>query len=396
MRIKNVLGSTLVIMLCVLFSIGYAEDKNDFKSYKQKMDSEFEQYEDKQEKEFKEYRKKLEKAFQEYKESVSKVWGKKHVAVPSRKDWVQYRDNMRERNIVNFKNGTAKVQVKMTEQKAKNSEKCQKELRQAVVNTIAASADTRSIIDIAKKPSTPRENSHPAVLKGQIKNKQGEKVTSENAKDFAKQVVKDKKVQKIEQKKDEGEKGVIASVEFKLVPDHLKKRAKRYMPIVTEHAKKRDFEVQLILALIETESYFNPTARSPIPAFGLMQLVPTTGGRDAYQFVYGKDKAPTDEFLYQPEKNVRLGVAYMHIVYTRYLKEIKNEKSRLWCTIAAYNTGAGNVLRTFAPGKEEALQKINSMDPEEVYSYLRRELPYKETRKYVKKVRNKMAHYSSI
>ena len=46
----------------------------------------------------------------------------------------------------------------------------------------------------------------------------------------------------------------------------------------------------VVFAVIHTESYYNPKARSGAPAYGLMQLVPTSGGRAAYRYVYKKDQ----------------------------------------------------------------------------------------------------------
>ena len=70
----------------------------------------------------------------------------------------------------------------------------------------------------------------------------------------------------------------------------------------------------------------------------------------------------------------------------KYLNDIKNPVSREYCVIAAYNTGAGNVLRTFDPDRDRAPHRINSLGPLQVYNTLRRKLPYDETRRYLTKV----------
>ena len=80
-----------------------------------------------------------------------------------------------------------------------------------------------------------------------------------------------------------------------------------------------------------------------------------------------------------------------------FFKSIQNEKSATYCTISAYNTGAGNVAKSFT-GKTKlkpAIQVINSKSPRGVYDHLKRELPYKETRDYLEKVTERMAYYAS-
>ena len=109
---------------------------------------------------------------------------------------------------------------------------------------------------------------------------------------------------------------------------------------------------------------------------------------DAYEHVYGEKLLLDPEYLYDPSNNVKLGAAYLDVLNSRYLRLISNPDSRLLCTIAAYNTGAGNVARAFTGRTSvgEAAQIINGMTPEEVYRHLREHLPYEETRNYIRKV----------
>ena len=144
----------------------------------------------------------------------------------------------------------------------------------------------------------------------------------------------------------------------------------------------------LIYAIIQTESSFNPMARSYIPAFGLMQIVPKTAGADTAKFLYGKRKIFSSSYLYNSTNNIKIGSYYLHILYFKYLKNIKNKKSRYYCTIAAYNTGAGNVAKAFIGNYNiyKASKKINKMSQNQVYKTLMRNLPYRETKNYLYKV----------
>ena len=94
-------------------------------------------------------------------------------------------------------------------------------------------------------------------------------------------------------------------------------------------------------------------------------------------------------------KNIEVGATYLNILYYRYLRGIKNEDSRLFCTIAAYNTGAGNVAKAFTGKRrlKSALAKINALSPQEVYDHLIEHLPYEETRKYLAKVTKRIPKY---
>ena len=178
--------------------------------------------------------------------------------------------------------------------------------------------------------------------------------------------------------------------------DYLSERARQYIGPVAAEARRRQLPASLVYAVIETESHFNPRARSHIPAFGLMQLVPKSGGLDAYHYVYGEKKVLAPEYFFQPNQNVELGVAYLDLLYRRYLRAIKDDQSRLFCTIAAYNTGAGNVAKAFtgANNVRVAASVINEMSSDEVYTYLLENLPYDETRNYLRKVTAAQARYA--
>ena len=76
-------------------------------------------------------------------------------------------------------------------------------------------------------------------------------------------------------------------------------------------------------------------------------------------------------------------------------------------TIAAYNGGANSVIRSFTgkftkrhypsrySWRRHAFKKINKLSADELYNHLRAYLPARETRNYLKKVRNRMEKYST-
>ncbi len=56
---------------------------------------------------------------------------------------------------------------------------------------------------------------------------------------------------------------------------------------------------------------------------------------------------------------------------------------------------AGNLSRSLTGRAriQPAIDRVNTMDPEELYTYLRENLPYRETRDYIRKVRKRMRLY---
>ena len=167
---------------------------------------------------------------------------------------------------------------------------------------------------------------------------------------------------------------------------------------IKAYAKQYDVPVSVIMAIIETESSFNPRAVSPIPAFGLMQLVPKTAGLDAHLFVHGEKKIVSADYLFNEENNLKLGSAYFHLLTHRYLRKISDPTVRFYCAVASYNTGVGNVAKTFTGKKSisAAVKAINQMAPNEVYDFLLTHLPAQETRNYLKKVVTRMEKYKQF
>ncbi|MBL4942352.1 MAG: transglycosylase SLT domain-containing protein [Colwellia sp.] len=177
-------------------------------------------------------------------------------------------------------------------------------------------------------------------------------------------------------------------------------KAKPFIGQVKNQSERWQLSPSLMLAIMHTESYFNPKAQSHVPAYGLMQIVPRTAGVDVNRMLNKKDAPMTEADLFLPNYNITAGVAYMHILNSRYLRKIKDPKSRLYCMIAAYNTGSGNVARTFNIDKSRNINRaakiINKLTPEQVYDHLVKNLPYDETKHYMKKVVKRQNIYAPV
>jgi soluble lytic murein transglycosylase-like protein len=117
-----------------------------------------------------------------------------------------------------------------------------------------------------------------------------------------------------------------------------------YEPLIRQHATSQGVRPDLVRAVIQVESAFNPKAVSPKGAMGLMQLMPATA----------RELGVVDPF--NPAENIRAGVIYLRRLLDRY---DHNEQLAL----AAYNAGP------------TAVDKYGAKVP-----------PYKETRDYVHKI----------
>jgi soluble lytic murein transglycosylase len=109
----------------------------------------------------------------------------------------------------------------------------------------------------------------------------------------------------------------------------------RYSNNVRVYASQDHLDPALLAAVIETESKFDPTARSDAGAVGLMQLTPTTA-KGIAQYTGGSRFRVSD--LTNPDINMRYGAWYLGHLLERYHGDEK-------LALAAYNAGEDNVDR---------------------------------------------------
>ncbi|MDQ6950898.1 MAG: murein transglycosylase domain-containing protein [Mariprofundales bacterium] len=336
------------------------------------------------------------RAFERYKAAIDAEWGGKNAKVPTKKEWVSYDKNHDSRASIDYAHGTLQVDLLLKDGEESDSQEVKKRIAQQLTNLITQPAQEDALLKVT--PPLGAATAHQKVypLQGQLQLDNGSAVTKDNASDFAHQALHHPLQEKTIDTPS-GRKRMV-SLSYPLPPDHIRRQAAPYLPKVREVAHRIHVSIPLVFGVIETESAFNPMARSGVPAYGLMQLVPRSGARDAYQRVYGHDRVVSASFLYDSNNNIELGATYLKLLQTREMRRITNPTSRQLCAIAAYNTGGGNVARAFIPGSRnirKASAIINRMSPEEVYQHLRNNLPYQETRNYIQRVRNHMEHYKA-
>ena len=159
---------------------------------------------------------------------------------------------------------------------------------------------------------------------------------------------------------------VLTQAEKKIYP-------KKYSEYVEKYSDEFGVPEKVIYAVIKTESNFESTAVSSASAYGLMQLTEETFNDVARML----GESPSAFDIYSPDVNIRYGTRYLLYLYQMY--------DGNWDTaLAAYNAGLGNVNKWLA---DESLSdgKGNLTD-----------IPFTETRNYVRKVNYAMERYEKL
>ena len=147
---------------------------------------------------------------------------------------------------------------------------------------------------------------------------------------------------------------------------------KAYSGQVGQYSSANSVSEALIYAMIRTESSFSNEIRSPAGAIGLMQLMPNTA-----KDINGGKEPLNPLRLTDPEFNIKLG--------TRYFRELLNRyDGDAVYAIAAYNAGSGTLGRW--------RKKLNGLKKDEFIE----NIPYRETRDYIKKVYASAATYRQL
>jgi membrane-bound lytic murein transglycosylase C len=409
----------------------FEDEINEFKNYVAEVTSQYEAYEEQQAKEFEAFKKAVEEKWQDFK-------------APSKKEYVEYDDDLDSRASVDFEKGEITVEVIVEEEiptpdpePIKKVEKTvpKQETKQAPKKQVTQEKKKvtepktlKSIVEKTKAPESQKEkpqqkspevkkkiadkklqrkltdilkakgNDGKPMLNKQVVDKKGKTVTPATAKAYASELVANEPVATKTYKAKDGKKRTVYTVKVPMKSDHINTRADRYKQEILKQSKRFNIDPIIAFAVMETESAFNPKAKSHIPAYGLMQLVPKSGARDAYLYVYKKDKFIDGDYLYQPGNNIELGCAYLSKIRHKYFKSIKDDERAYICAVPAYNTGIGNVAKALVNQAKlkPASQKANSMSPDQLYKKLHKDLKHQEARDYLERVWSRKDKYHSI
>lgn len=303
--------------------------------------------------------------------NIEKRWGSREIKVAGKSNYVKYIDNYLSRAEVNFQEGKIIIEtVSPTDPEG--------HLKRAIVTTLLTPDDPMNV-DLFSSQEI--ELKGQPFLYNQVLDQDKQPIQwGWRANRFADYLIANQiKVKQVDFKK-------AYYVEIPMVEDQIQIRSYQYANIVQKASRKYDIPEDLIYAIIKTESSFNPYAVSWANAYGLMQVVPKTAGRDVYKLVKNKSGQPSPEYLFNPENNIDMGTAYFYILKNRYLKDVRNPTSLEYSMISAYNGGTGGVLNTFSRDRKRAMSDLNSLQPNQVYWALTKKHPNSESRRYLEKV----------
>ena len=146
-----------------------------------------------------------------------------------------------------------------------------------------------------------------------------------------------------------------------------------YLPSIEKYSAEYDVPIELVCAVINTESSFDPMARSHADAIGIMQITIETF--DWLQYRMGIEGTYSSDKLYDYDTNVKFGTYFLSLLYMEF---------RDWDTaLAAYNAGRGNVIKWLADANVTQDGKLVN-------------IPFEETRNYIQKVNKAKAKYTEM
>ena len=115
--------------------------------------------------------------------------------------------------------------------------------------------------------------------------------------------------------------------------------------IIKNYADTIGWDWRLVAALIYQESRFNPSVTSPRGAYGLMQVMPSTGLHFGY------------DVTRSVENNIRAGISYIRMLDRLFSQWVTDPDERVKFILASYNAGHGHVIDAIR------LAEKNGLDP---------------------------------
>jgi membrane-bound lytic murein transglycosylase C len=376
MRRSTAICLASILLFAVTMAFG---QKEDFKEEQRQQQEQWEQFTKEGEDLFMETEQGWQRMLQKQQEDwermvaeIDRIW--RDSLTTTKKEWVDYSDGYSTRSYVNFENGDVVLATMIATSEKRITELSKERIRR----------------QLAKALSSNNPSGH-SILAGQIVDSRGKPVTQQNLDRYLDEEVFPRL------KRDSqpllGKDGLPRyklSVPMKLIPNHTMVRARPYIPEVKRQSQRFRLRPELVMAVMHTESYFDPLARSHVPAYGLMQLVPIYGAREAYNYVYGNDRVLPANYLYQPTNNIELGAAYLNLLIYKHFARETHPVKNLYLSICGYNWGPSSIQR-----KIIRRYPTSTMTSEQLYVVLRQRSP-RETSDYLQRVTQRMPMYQPL
>jgi len=119
-----------------------------------------------------------------------------------------------------------------------------------------------------------------------------------------------------------------------------------YDEIIRHYSDTIGWDWRLVAALIYEESRFDPSVESSRGAYGLMQVMPSTGEH------FGLD------VTHSVDNNVQAGIRYIKWLNLLFVEKVPDPQERIKFVLASYNAGQGHILDAMK------LAEKNGLDPE--------------------------------
>lgn len=311
-----------------------------------------------------------ERQFEKWKLEVERKW--KDYENSSRHTWVNYDTSANTKSRVNYKDGYIEIESLVSRSTS--------DPRQIAADQIA-----KQVRKIFSKENPLNE----ALLDGIVPFKD-KNVNEQNIELF----IKNEIIPKLRPEPDLYSKDTVTrakfSVHIKMISGYTKVQAQKYLPLIKKYSGKYGLRVPLVLAIIHTESFFNPMAKSHGGAIGLMQLMPSWGAKEAQKYLAANGRIVSNRSLYEPNNNILLGTTYLHILFTKYFPFLDAYLKKRHCSIAGYNWGPDRVQRLALNNRQ-----TSDMAESELYALIKRVAP-RETGDFLDRVTQRIPHYKHL
>ena len=409
-------------------------DPGGFEAYVEDQEAAVEAYRAQEQAAFAAYRKAHAEAFAAYRARIQAHWDR--VEVTQARQWVEYQENDRVKRVVDFAANEIRLSFQIPDEVAvshrgggwarlASDSTDPASVRRRATAAVTELLATRVGEAVARDPVVQGvaarvasgASSGPAALEGGGPRVLAELVPASNAdgerlRQTAQRLVADAKISVRVAKTHQGGGGNARSVRAHVVrialpSDRPLKKAAAYVDSV--QAATRQWRLSesdrlntaLLLAVIHTESVFNPLAQSPEPAYGLMLIAPAPEDRERQRLLQAQrdvSQPLSPNYLFRPENNIRLGTQALHRYYQETFAGVESTRSRIYCALAAYARDSAFVFATLAPDHPEAgaIQRINQQSERRVLTRLDDGLAERVEQRYVDRVLSRIGQYEGL